>query len=522
MGDFFDSLLGLSAPTADSSSSSSVQSDIRGYYEKKRRSSAAKNMSRDQVYNSASEGESLSSGSERSSGRKRKAPSGPRAPRKKQCLQGSVASLTADEMCKFMFNQYFATDVNWIKIRGRTHVRMANPTEDDEILRFSGMVTDEGVVGINGDGDDDDIGVAAQAAPGALSGLANHGRNNYNDDEDDPNENGMYKSMTTGHPPGLPSLYDASRSIEQRQRGRTSAGRRGDDDQPRTSVLSNDSPSRHFSKAYAFDLMIARKIYNGTHGVITPAQMLLNANKPLSYNAIMHPVHQEELMHQFRMYDEDGVDPGRERCPICSYGACDRQAAMSGMPGTNNSALTNFYVMYYHDRENTNETELNENAAAYWNNYIFRPFAKIGLRNGREIKPSHIHAHFKYCLEVSNPREIIADEMKHTRTTLSTMRGEGQYLETLTCGAPTGRVCSSPLMSERVRTQSMHLVNLACKLSAVNRNERMMAQMEIRAGQADGGNSISFDSGQVNYASALTQLGKQLARSKAMGGGNLM
>ena len=463
-----------------------------------------------------SDGERGSSKAKSKNSRKRKRPddddeSSLVEPRKKQ--RKTASKMSPADMAKFMFSQYYVVGANkWITLQGRSDVRMENPRKGEILERGKnprafwkkGPGAGGGAVGGGGGGGS----VRSfsinpgekQVPPSRPSQRAS------SDDTEEP----MRDTTSTELPELRGPLVECQ---EQLQRYLTMYT-----EDPEQSLPGLDKGQ--FSSSFHYDRNVAYKTFHGL-STISPQQITANSQKPLWFNAVMHPVHEQELMGRMARFAKDSYAPERQDCPICVYGACDRQAALGGSSMGTNSAVSNFFVMYAHDRENVNEHILYRSLSSYWNRYIYAPGKKVKRNNGCEIRPSHVEYHFNYCMECSNPVAMISKELRNTDMLLKTMREQGLYMEAMTHGNSTGRVYVSPLVARQVQMQSMHKMNLALRLQGVSWNEKTLARLSARVSERDFSN-LNFDSGQASYSAALNQYGKAIVKNKALNAGSLL
>lgn len=412
---------------------------------------------------------------------------------------GGSNKLSPMEMARFMFSQFYAAGGNWVVLRGRQDVRMTNPGEgEDDQLECRGS--------LRGDRYQQDGGhpPSRPSSPGGAH-LRDGGRRRGH------NDNNHHQRQRTAQ--DLFDDFDARGGGVRLER---------EDDGEDGDMHAGDQPiTGQFSRSYRYDAMVASKIRQGTYDTSNGALMMMNSMKPLAWTAVMHPVYRRELTAKFERFRRDNFNPEHTLCPICVFGACDRQAALAGNSGGGNNAVANFFVMYAHDRENVNDYVLHTSLANYWNHYIFRPYQKVRQANGCAIRPSHVEYHFTYCMDCSNPVAVIAEELRENRIALKTMREHGLYQEALNHGKRTGRISVSPLINRQQQMLSVHVVNLARQLQGVSWNEKTLARMT--ASLDDSTNSrIQFDSGQVSYAGALNQFGKYITHKKAQQAGSLL
>lgn len=534
MGDFFDDILGRGAAVADFASGAATAARPHApsagpsQYQKRRAPSSAtrtQTQTLDSLFYLDPAEQDVASGDSSgdddggltrrmpSGGTKRKrAPSsgggGGGGPRKRQRV-----NMSPEDMCKFIFSQYYATGGNWIRLEGRETVKISNPLPDDRLCKAamaSGgrVATDEESVASMVDADD--------------ARRADYEDEDDGDQEalDSGNESPMDEEGGSGsrNPPSRP-LHGAP------VRGREGGARTGAALGLSPLALADRQRRRgpgcgQFNRTFAYEMMLARKIEDGTLNALTPLQMVLNSEKPISFNPVMHPVAQQELLQKVRRFRRDDYDPEHEDCPICTYGACDRQAAIAGLGG--GSAISTFYMIYVNDRSNVNELCLYRSLAEFWNKYIYKPFHKIENSNGCEVHASHVEYHFCHCLEYWNNPLMITKELRETFTNLQTIRAEGGlYNEILTRGTRTGSIRSSPVQTERTRSLSAHGVGLGFKNQMASRSDMVEAHMIMRAKESNG-EAGSFDGGNASFGKVMNQWGHLILHKKAVGSGNLL
>lgn len=514
MGDFFDDILGRGAAAADfaSGAAAPARPSAAGpsQYQKRRTPSAAARAQTQTIdslfYLDPAEEDGASGGDSSgddqltrrmpSGGTKRKrAPSSGGGPRKKQRV-----SMSPEDMCKFIFSQCYATGGNWIRLEGRETVKISNPLPDDRLCKAA-------------------MASGGRVATDERSVAAMEDDYDYDYENQDLLDGGNDDNETAGmDPPGRP-LHSAP------VRGHEAGARPGAALGLSPLALADRQRRRgpgcgQFNRTFAYEMMLARKIEDGTLNALTPLQMVLNSEKPISFNPVMHPVVQQELLQKIRRFRRDDYDPEHEDCPICVYGACDRQAAIAGLGG--GSAISTFYMIYVNDRSNVNELCLYRSLAEFWNKYIYKPFHKIEESNGCEVHASHVEYHFCHCLEFWNNPHMIMKEMRETFTNLQTIRAEGGlYNEILTRGTRTGSIRSSPVQTERTRSLSAHGVGLGFKNQMASRNDMVEAHMIMRVKESNG-EAGSFDGGNTSFGKVMNQWGHLILHKKAVGSGNLL
>jgi len=484
---------------------------VSSYYQKQRRgNNRGGPVSLDDLYdrNYESSSSSGSGGGRRKApgGRKRKqrpddgdedgamVDKGPASKRRKR-NDGSAETMTPADMAKFMFANYYVTGGNWIVLNGRANVKMSNPSDGESACRAA-------LTGVP-----DGRGTSLKTGRSAAEMMSGAGTI----------EGGS-------HPPSRPSQrrqYAADENDNEYETSKLRGPRGGGGPTEAERGQYTDSHTGQFSASFSYDVMMASKIASGTMGGVSPAVMMANSNKPVGFRATMHPIYQKELIARMERFAADGFDPDNDTCPICLYGACDRQAALAGNANASNNAIANFFVIYTHDRPNVNEQVLYRAMASYWNRYIYMPFKKVNQVNGAEIRPSHVEFHFSYCMECSNPVALLSRELREADLALKTMRQQGLYMEQLNYGTPNGEIFVSPLLVHRVRDMSRYLTSLVRELQAVSWNEQTLARKTQELADSTNKN-ITFDSGQASYGAALNQFGKAILHKKALGSGSLL
>lgn len=278
-----------------------------------------------------------------------------------------------------------------------------------------------------------------------------------------------------------------------------------------------------FNPLYTYDKMLASEIANGTRGV-DPDEMRRNGHKPVHYVSVTHPVVEQDLLNRMRRMEQDGFDPEVTKCPICVFGACDRRATAAGSLSSTNTAIAKYFMLYTHDRDNgVNYWIMCENLAIWWNKQIYRSALSSGTRNGVPINPSIVDYHHRYC----GPDSVFIsnEEIMHTRMLMHSMRNRGLYRAEMNYGRVNNSMPTpSPLMSQRVLTQSSHLTALMRTRNAFSYNEQLLAirRQQDAVNEASGNGSMSFESGNITYANQLNSYGTLVIGKKSAGTASLV